>query len=178
MQLAEMKGSLSNYLTGLAELIRNKLSTLDEQTLLVMLWGGLAFLVVCITLGLLGLVFSLFRRSGSSDAEQLELPTDVSVILRDMNSRISSLAVQAKDEQLYFKQELNEIKELLLSFGRVGLVERQLEDIATRIASYSNLMREEYHTMKEDLGNLKSQVAPAARLTRSSLSDALSGVAK
>ncbi len=141
MDVAGLKLSLSNYLNQLIHSIQELLGSLDQETLRLILFAGLAMLSFFLLLGFVALLISFSKRKEAALEAPLESTGEPSVVLRDMNNRISALAAQSKDEQLYLRQEIAEIKQMLSTGVPADGLLRQIEDLNARLASYSALMR-------------------------------------
>lgn len=151
MDIEGLKLSLANYLNQLSHSIQEWLGSLDQETLRLTLICGIAMLAFFLFLGFVAIVISMARRREQPVEEPMQSSAESSVILRDMNNRISALASQAKDEQLYLRQEIAELKQIITSGVHAEGLQRQIEELTSRLASYSALMREEYHAARSEV---------------------------
>ena len=161
MDLAGYFARLSNYLNQLASSLREWLGSLDEPTLRLIMVCGLAMLGFFLFLGFIGLIISFARGGRRNDDPQLEANNEASVVMRDMNKRISALAAQAKDEHLYLRQEIAEIKQMITSCNQLEVLYKQIEALSSRMDSHSALMREEYHALRNEALKGRSAARPA-----------------
>ncbi|MBX7137584.1 MAG: hypothetical protein K1X83_06335 [Oligoflexia bacterium] len=156
MDFAHILEALSSKISSLWKLLVERLVALDDETLLFMFWGGVAVILAVLVVGLAGLIFGAAKGGADSDmpAEDMAL-SESSVVLRDLMTKVNNLATQLKDHQLFVKQELAVLRDSVGAGVDLNEMQDKLEEISCRIGSFANLMREEYHQMKEDIGPIR-----------------------
>jgi len=113
MNLAGIKAYVLTQFMASAESLKIQLSSLDQETLQNILMYGLFALAFFVSAGIVLIFFSLIRRRPGAQMDANQVSSDLSVLVRDLNTRVSNLSVQCKDEHLYLKQELRELKNMV-----------------------------------------------------------------
>lgn len=153
--MSERFQGIANKGIQIWERLGNWVSSLDPATVEIVFWTSCALAIGVIAFMVLGMM--LRGREGEL-APDAFLPNDISVVVRDINSKLSNFISANKDEHMFLKQELAELKELSAQTHDFSELEQSLANISARLVSYSNLMREEYSQLRSDLDNIKSAV--------------------
>ncbi len=157
--------------TRLWDLMAAQVTSIDSSTQQLVVIFGAIFTLVAICLG----VASLFQKK-EVEAVPPEV-TDVisggiTILLRDLSTKIANHSTQSNENFAFLRQEILEIRAAMSSssqlktaadelldmrhcVGHLPELEQHIDTLNSRIASYANLMREEFDTLREEILNGK-----------------------
>ena len=152
MNFADLKENIVYRSIRFWEMAANKIVELDHTTFIgLVACGALVVLVLLCVL----LISYILRNRAEAEEQAQENPGDIAVLIRDLSSRLSNYTTLTKEEHLYLKHELTELKAQFGQAERLGEIEDSLESLSARISSYANLIREEYSILKQELGEVR-----------------------
>jgi len=190
MSFSQISQSIVAGSTNLLDSAVSNLRNLDPQTQHVVLISIGILVLTAICLGI-GSFFEKKEEPAASVEGTDVLSGSIAILLRDLSTKLTNQATQAREDLAFLKQEIQDIRALLSSNGSdpvQGISEElakmhemfrnspQVEDhlarLEARIASYSALMREEFGTLREEIVNPKKGSNGTAHIVGSHVVDA------
>jgi len=171
MSFSQITDSIGFELSHAWEVVAAKVTGIDPASQHMVIVGTVIFIAfVAVVFGLT----SLFQRKPDDQKHDAldEFTGSISILLRDLNTKINNAATQSREDFAYIKQEILEIKNAMSGTQHFqGMVdelmdmrhcvshlpdlEQHVDTLSARIASYANLMREEFSTLREEMLNGK-----------------------
>jgi hypothetical protein len=171
MSFSQIRESILVESSKLWDLAAAKVTNIDPSTQHMVIICAAIFTLVAVCLGL-GSLFQKKEAPPTAPEGTDALSGSVTILLRDLSTKLTSQAAQAREDFAFLKQEVLEIRvaltslshlhsvadelvEMHHSLGHLPDLEKQVENLNARIASYSNLMREEFSILREEILNGK-----------------------
>ena len=157
--------------SNLWELTAAKVTSIDSSTQHLIVIVGAIFTLVAICLGLASIFQKKEVEAAAPEGTDV-VSGSITILLRDLSTKITNHSTQSREDFAFLKQEILEIRSAMSSasqlqsaatelldmrrcVGHLPELEQHIDTLNSRIASYANLMREEFDTLREEILNGK-----------------------